>query len=83
MKKITFIGTGYVGLVSGAAISDFGHRVICADISKEKIRQLNNGSVPIYEPGLNELIKNKGRLLVRPSGTEPKVRIMCDHLIII
>ena len=57
MKKITFIGTGYVGLVSGAAISDFGHRVICADISKEKIRQLNNGSVPIYEPGLTELLK--------------------------
>ena len=65
MKKITFIGTGYVGLVSGAAISDFGHRVICADISKEKIRQLNNGLVPIYEPGLNELLKkniNAGRL---------------------
>jgi len=65
LKKITFIGTGYVGLVSGAAISDFGHRVICADISKEKIRQLNNGSVPIYEPGLTELLKkniNAGRL---------------------
>ena len=65
MKKITFIGTGYVGLVSGAAISDFGHRVICADISKEKIRQLNNGFVPIYEPGLTELLKkniNAGRL---------------------
>ena len=65
MKKITFIGTGYVGLVSGAAISDFGHRVICSDISKEKIRQLNNGSLPIYEPGLTELVKkniNAGRL---------------------
>ena len=65
MKKITFIGTGYVGLVSGVAISDFGHRVICADISKEKIRQLNNGSVPIYEPGLTELLKKNfdaGRL---------------------
>ena len=65
MKKITFIGTGYVGLVSGTAISDFGHKVICADISKEKIRQLNNGSVPIYEPGLTELLKkniNAGRL---------------------
>ena len=65
MKKITFIGAGYVGLVSGAAISDFGHRVICADISKEKIKQLNNGSVPIYEPGLTELLKkniNAGRL---------------------
>tara|TARA_B100001758_G_scaffold46825_1_gene37607 strand:- start:600 stop:1922 length:1323 start_codon:yes stop_codon:yes gene_type:complete len=65
LKKITFIGTGYVGLVSGTAISDFGHKVICADISKEKIQLLKNGGVPIYEPGLTELIKknvNAGRL---------------------
>ncbi len=65
MKKITFIGTGYVGLVSGAGISDFGHKVICADISKEKICTLNNGEIPIYEPGLNDLVKKNvdaGRL---------------------
>mgnify|MGYP001457402102 FL=1 len=65
MKNITFIGSGYVGLVSGAGISDFGHRVICADISKEKIQLLKNGGVPIYEPGLTELIKKNvdaGRL---------------------
>tara|TARA_B100000959_G_scaffold112818_1_gene118933 strand:- start:992 stop:2314 length:1323 start_codon:yes stop_codon:yes gene_type:complete len=65
LKKITFIGTGYVGLVSGAGISDFGHKVICADISKEKICTLNNGEIPIYEPGLNDLVKKNvdaGRL---------------------
>tara|TARA_B100001093_G_scaffold351064_1_gene335547 strand:- start:341 stop:1663 length:1323 start_codon:yes stop_codon:yes gene_type:complete len=65
LKNITFIGSGYVGLVSGAGISDFGHRVICADISKEKIQLLKNGGVPIYEPGLTELIKKNvdaGRL---------------------
>lgn len=65
MKKIAFIGTGYVGLVSGTAISDFGHKVICADILKEKIQLLNNGHIPIYEPGLTELIKRNvdaGRL---------------------
>ena len=65
MKKITFIGTGYVGLVSGTGISDFGHKVICADISKEKIKQLNDGFLPIYEPGLAELLKKNfdaGRL---------------------
>ena len=56
MKRITIIGTGYVGLVSGAGISDFGHQVRCADIDKQKIDLLNDGSVPIYEPGLKILV---------------------------
>jgi UDPglucose 6-dehydrogenase len=56
MKNIAVIGTGYVGLVSGAGISDFGHNVVCADIDKNKIKHLQNGEIPIYEPGLHELV---------------------------
>ncbi|NOZ03918.1 MAG: UDP-glucose/GDP-mannose dehydrogenase family protein [FCB group bacterium] len=56
MKRITFIGTGYVGLVSGAGISDFGHHVICTDIDKPKIEALQKGQLPIYEPGLKALV---------------------------
>lgn len=63
--KITVFGSGYVGLVTGACLADVGHSVICIDVDKYKIDGLNNGVIPIYEPGLDELIqKNRkaGRL---------------------
>jgi UDPglucose 6-dehydrogenase len=54
--RIAIIGTGYVGLVSGACIADFGHRVICVDKDYAKIAALNAGEIPIHEPGLNALV---------------------------
>lgn len=57
MNKIAVIGTGYVGLVTGSCLSDFGLNIICVDNDKEKIDALNNGIVPIYEPGLEHVIE--------------------------
>jgi len=56
LYKIAVIGTGYVGLASGACLAEFGHKVICCDIDAKKIALLNSGTVPIFETGLPELI---------------------------
>src|SRR3990172_683904 len=64
-KNICLVGTGYVGLVTGTCISDFGLNVTCVDSDKKKIAQLSRGICPIYEIGLEELIHRnqaKGRL---------------------
>src|SRR5664279_2564528 len=59
--RVTMIGTGYVGLVSGACFADFGHDVICVDKDKAKIAALEKDEVPIYEPGLNDLVAANAR----------------------
>ena len=56
MRKICMIGTGYVGLVTGACLADFGHSILCVDVDSEKIELLKNSVIPFYEPGLKEFI---------------------------
>jgi len=63
--KITVIGAGYVGLVSGACLAEMGNHVICLDVDKRKIDMLNSGGIPIHEPGLDKVVKRNvdaGRL---------------------
>ena len=63
--RVTMIGTGYVGLVSGACFADFGHVVTCVDKDESKIARLQQGEIPIFEPGLDDLVKDnveQGRL---------------------
>ena len=74
--KISVVGTGYVGLVTGACFSDAGHEVMCIDNNPKKIEMLHRGEMPIYEPGLEEIVKRNveaGRLKFSTSvkeGTE-------------
>ena len=65
MSRIAVIGTGYVGLTTGACFAHIGHEVVCADIDAEKIARLNRGDIPILEPGLDDLVRDgvaEGRL---------------------
>lgn len=71
--KIAMVGTGYVGLVTGACFAEMGNRVWCVDVDKEKIAALNEGRIPIYEPGLSEMIltnRKQGHLLFTTSLAE-------------
>src|SRR5271165_3446553 len=63
--RIVMVGAGYVGLVSGACLADFGHEVICVERDENRVAGLREGRVPFYEPGLSELVlanQNAGRL---------------------
>jgi len=71
--RVAMIGTGYVGLVSGACFADFGHEVICVDKDPSKIERLERGEIPIFEPGLDDLVASNvrdGRLSFALDGAE-------------
>lgn len=74
IMNVCVIGTGYVGLVAGPCLAGLGHEVICVDIDKAKIDALNAGKVPIYEPGLDELIKKNASKLKFSTNLEEAVK---------
>lgn len=73
MKNIAVIGSGYVGLVTGTCFADLGNSVICVDVNEERVRNLQNGVMPIYEPGLEEMVRRNiaaGRIRFTTSYAE-------------
>ncbi len=62
--KIAVVGSGYVGLVTGVCLAELGHEMTCIDIDKAKIASLKKGEIPIYEPGLDKLLKKNMKLFV-------------------
>ena len=65
MIRVAVVGTGYVGLVTGACLADFGNEVLCVDVDASKIARLSQGEIPFFEPGLEELVdrnRHAGRI---------------------
>ena len=79
--RVTMVGSGYVGLVSGACFADFGHQVVCVDKDNARIETLKRGKTPIYRPGLGDLVANNltaGRDLYRGTAFYTD-RILIDY----
>ena len=83
MRRVCVVGTGYVGLVTGACLADFGNVVVCIDVNDERITKLKAADVPIYEPALQELVARnieRGRLSF---STETAFSIKSSEIIFI
>ena len=76
--NVTIIGSGYVGLVTGACLADAGNTVFCLDLDEKKIAQLNAGRIPIYEPGLEAIVKRNREAKVDVlEELDPRVGEVC------
>ena len=81
--KLVMIGTGYVGLVTGTCFAESGNEVTCVDVDQEKINRLNRGEIPIYEPGLTELVlrnSQSGRLKFSTNAADSVPEAKCVFL---
>ena len=82
--RITILGCGYVGLVSGACLAEIGHSVVCTDNDESKIRTLNQGALPIYEPHLQEIVTRnveaKRLSFTADLGEAVRLRRCCFHM---
>jgi len=81
--RVVMIGTGYVGLVSGACFADFGHNVVCVDSDRDKIASLKAGKMPIYEPGLAELVTSNMKAQRLEFVTDPIAAVRDAHAVFI
>ena len=68
--RIVVVGSGYVGLVTGACFAESGVNVTCVDVDKDKVLQLQEGAIPIYEPGLESMVR---------TNVEKKTTLLCDR----
>ncbi|HUI71875.1 MAG TPA: UDP-glucose/GDP-mannose dehydrogenase family protein, partial [Spirochaetia bacterium] len=83
MSKIAVIGTGYVGLVSGACLADFGNLVVCVDVDESKIERLKMGEVPIFEPGLDDVVARTAKAGRLTFATDSGAAIQANDVLFI